>query len=78
MTDAMNVDEKREFLLGLVRKIMDFDGTEDELTDLLNVFSEHIDHPAGTGLIYHPPGGKELTPEEIVDVALSYKPLQIG
>lgn len=66
-------EPNREELIRLVRQIacasactMDFDA-------LLNRLERQVPHPDVGRLIFDPPGGKPLTPEEIVDAALSWK-----
>ena len=62
----------REELIEAVRRIMEVDGEEGELEELLDVVQANVPHPSITDLIYWPPEGKDLTPEEVVDQALSH------
>lgn len=64
----------KEKLIDLVKDIMDVKGkTEEQLVELLEVLKKNVPHPAPSDLIYW----ENLTPEEIVDKALSYKPIQL-
>jgi hypothetical protein len=73
----------REQLIELVRDILDFDAhTDEELNALVAEFSENVPHPEASGLIfwsdrYFEPG-RMPTPEQIVDKALSYRPIPLG
>ncbi|MCF7982596.1 MAG: bacteriocin immunity protein [Pseudomonadales bacterium] len=60
-------------LVSLVRKIMDVDGTEEELDDMETLLEQNVPHPEVSDLIFC--AEEELTPEEIVEKALAYKPL---
>jgi hypothetical protein len=64
-------------LVELVRKICAAEGTEEEQEDMLTLLQSSVPHPEVSDLIYFPPEGDELTPEEIVDRALAYKPIQL-
>lgn len=64
----------REELIAAVRRIMDVEGEAGELDELIDVVQANVPHPAVTDLIYWPPDGEDLTPEEIVDRALAYRP----
>ncbi len=62
----------REELIEIVRKVILADVTEEEQTQLLQQLDENVPHPDVMDLIYWPPDNKDLTPEEIIDIALSY------
>ena len=65
--------DKKE-LIKLVRDIMNVKGkTEEEINELIDTLEKNVPHPAVTDLIYY----EDLTAEEIVEKALSYKPLQL-
>jgi len=69
MGEVINRDE----LINLVIKIVSFDGSEEEIDDLINLFLNNVPDPNALAYLH----GKEyehLTPEQIVDKALSYKP----
>ncbi len=63
----------RAELLELVEEIMSWEGTEEELVEKLELLKINVPHPSPSNLIYW----EDLTPEEVVDRALSYKPIQI-
>ncbi|MBQ0983429.1 hypothetical protein KBZ10_02545 [Streptomyces sp. F63] len=64
-------DLSRDQLVELVRRIVAFDGTEEEVDAMEQLFEESVPYPGAYSLIYrHDP---ELTPEEVVDTALSYE-----
>ena len=70
----------REELIELVEKILKVEGNEDEVTDWVNLFEDNVPHPEASGLIFWPSRyGLASNPsaEEIVDKALSYKPIQL-
>ncbi|PEP09866.1 bacteriocin immunity protein [Bacillus wiedmannii] len=58
-------------LIELVTKICELDSTEEELSEYVYIFKNNIPHPAPSDLIFWNP--VELTPEEIVEIALNYK-----
>jgi len=61
-------------LIDLVKDIIDVKGkTEEQLVELLEILKKNVPHPAPSDLIYW----ENLTPEEVVDKALSYKPIQL-
>ncbi|MBW3595988.1 MAG: bacteriocin immunity protein [Planctomycetes bacterium] len=62
----------REELVEAVRRIMEVEGEEGELEELLDVVQANVPHPAVTDLIYWPPEGKDVTPEEVVERALAH------
>ena len=73
----------REELVELVRRIMAADAASEEEDDaLLALFEASVPHPRASNLIFWPEhelGEKrELTPEEVVDLALAYKPIELG
>jgi hypothetical protein len=63
----------REELINLVKVIIDVNSnkSEEEIDALLQTLEDNVPHPAPSDLIYW----VDLTPEEIVDRALSYKPI---
>lgn len=62
-----------EELVDLVRKIFAGNGTEEEISNLLDVLKKNVPHPSPGNLIYW----EDLTPEEVVDKCLAYKPIQL-
>ncbi len=70
----MNKKLNKQELIKLVQSIRRGDfNTEEERQELLNLFLDNVPDPEATDLIYyhHP----RLTPEEIVEKALAYKPI---
>ena len=66
--------ERRE-LIDIVRELYNSEGkTEVEENSLLDLLEKNVPHPEVSDLIYW----HDLTPEEVVDRALAYKPLQLG
>lgn len=62
----------RDELLFLVKKVYAVDGTEKEIDNYVHTLDLNVPHPNIIDLIYWPPENKNLTPEEVVDIALSY------
>jgi len=74
MQNGLNRDE----LVALVRKIVNVEGSEEEITNWVNLFSHAVPHPEASGLIFWPSRyglGGDPSPEQIVDKALDYKPI---
>ncbi|MFD0999425.1 bacteriocin immunity protein [Ohtaekwangia kribbensis] len=64
----------REELIQLVKDITTPTGkTEEEVNKLIDILEMNVPHPSVTDLIYY----DDLTPEQIVDKALTYKPIQL-
>ncbi|HEX9509494.1 MAG TPA: hypothetical protein VF939_03365 [Puia sp.] len=63
----------REELIELVKKISTADGTEDEINKMVELLKQNVPDPRVTNHIFY----AELTPEEVVDRALAYKPIQL-
>ena len=66
---------KHEELVVLVRKIISCAGSELEIDAWLDEFQANVPHPAVTDLIYY--GEGERTAEEIVGLALGYRPVPL-
>ncbi len=64
--------DKKE-LIDLVDKIKECDGTEEEIEALIDLLNKNVPDPNVEDLIFY----NELSSEEIVDIALSYKPIQL-
>ena len=63
----------REELIRLVQRIMNAEGTEEEIDAMIHLLERSVPHPEVADLIFW---NKELlTAEEVVDRALSYKPI---
>jgi Colicin immunity protein / pyocin immunity protein len=67
----------RDELVVMVSKIIACEGSEQELDEMILTFAQHVPHPAASSLIFHP-ARKGATPEEIVEQAISYKPIRLG
>lgn len=63
----------REELMKLVEEIMTWEGTEEELAEKLDLLKKNVPHPSPSNLIYW----DDLTPEEVVDKVLNYKPIRL-
>lgn len=63
----------RDELIELVRKIIVCDGSEEEIDEMTFVLEQNVVDPEITNYIYY----DEKKPEEIVDLALAYKPIQL-
>lgn len=64
----------KQDLIDLVNKIINVEFyTEQEGDKLIDLFERNVPHPEVVTLIYH--HKPELTAEEIVEKALSYKPI---
>lgn len=64
----------KEELIELVRQIISMENkTEQEINMLIDQLVSNVPHPEVTDLIYY----DDLTPEEIVEKALSYKPVRL-
>lgn len=66
----------KEELIKLVTRIYETDfKTEEEYNQVLNLFLKNVPDPEASDLIYyHKP---KLTPKEVVEKALAYKPIII-
>ena len=65
----------REELINLVNKIVECEGAEEEIDEMIEIVKWNVPHPEISDLIYW--NEEELTPEQIVDKALNYKPIQL-
>ena len=65
----------REELIILVDKIVECEGTEEEADEMLETVVRSVPHPEVIDLIYQ--NEKDLSPEQIVDIVLAYKPIQL-
>ncbi|MFC9706562.1 hypothetical protein ACFTRD_00220 [Paenibacillus sp. NPDC056933] len=60
-------------LIDLVRKLMNAEGTEDELDDMLNELEQEQPYAEISNLIFW--DDRDLTPEQIVEEALAARPI---
>ena len=65
----------KEELIELVRKIMNVEGSEEEIDNMIELLKSNVPHPDVSDLIYW--NENELTAEQVVKQALSYKPIQL-
>lgn len=64
----------RRELIQLVEQILDVEKySEEQLNGMLDLLHRNVPHPAVSDLIYY----DDLSPEEIIDKALNYKPIQL-
>ena len=63
----------RTELIDLVSKIIKCEGTEEEIDNMILLLEENVVYPDISDLIFY----DEKSAEEIVDIALSYKPIQL-
>ena len=63
----------RDELIDLVRKIINCDGSEEEIDEMIFLLEENVVDPEIINFIYY----DDKTPEEIVELALAYKPIQL-
>ncbi len=77
---------KREELIELGYKIVNCEGSEDEIDELMELFDENVPHPDGANLFFYPENYNARkddisqynpTVEEVVDKALSYRAIQL-
>lgn len=65
----------REDLVELVRKIMNVEGTEEEIDGMIELLKTNVPHPEVSDLIFW--NEDDLTPEQVVEQALNHKPVQL-
>ena len=65
----------REQLIELVEKIQRAEGTEEEVAQWVNTLRRHVPDPQVSNYIFW--SDPQMNPEEIVDRALAYKPIQL-
>lgn len=75
MFGGMKMSLSRSELIVIVEKIMQAEGTEEELDRLINLLERNVPHPEVSDLIFW--NDKELSPEEVVDEALSYQSIML-
>jgi hypothetical protein len=65
----------REELIDLVTKIVECEGSEEEIDNMIEIVKRNVSYPNLSDLIYW--SEDDLTPEQIIDTALNYKPIQL-
>jgi hypothetical protein len=69
-------ERRRKLLIELLEKAIDPTTSDVELGEVLSQIDAYVPHPAVVDLIFH--HEPELSVEEILEVALSYKPIILG
>ena len=75
----MSTPERAE-LLRLVTHLMSSEGTEAKQESALRELESRVPHPRVSSLIVWPEHegfDRELTPDEVVDIALAYRPIEL-
>lgn len=76
----------REELTEIGRRIVECDGTENEIDKLSKLFDKNVPHPNGSNLFFYPENYNarrdniseyKPTAKEVIDKCLSYKPIQL-
>lgn len=70
----------REQLIELVRKIMAVEESEDDEAEMVEALMGNVPHPRVLNLIFNPELEgleDEPTAEQVVDIALAYKPIAL-
>ncbi len=76
----------REELINIGRRIVECDGTEEEINDLSELFDRNVPHPSGSNLFFYPESydarkddvsNYNPSVEEVVDTCLSYKAIRL-
>jgi len=74
----------RDELIKLGQKIIKCQGTEEEISEMIDLFDKNVLHPNGANLFYYPENYNSRTfdistykptIEEVVDKCLKYKPI---
>ena len=76
----MSTDDEREELVRLVTYLLSADGTQEEQDAALKELEARVPHPRVSALISgraREGFDRELTPDEVVDVALAYRPIEL-
>lgn len=77
----------REELINLEKKIINCEGTEDQINTMVNLFNTNVPHPDGANLFYYPENYNskifdisQYNPsvDDVVDKALSYKQFRLN
>jgi hypothetical protein len=60
-------------LIELVRKVMECEGSEEQIDEWIGVLKNNVPHPSISDLIFYPSDDVEYTPEKIVNIAVNYQ-----
>jgi hypothetical protein len=80
MLCGMTTVSDRAELVRIVTFLMSAKGTEAEQNGALKTLESRVLHPRVSNLIFWPKHegfDRELTPEEVVDVAMAYRPIEL-
>ena len=79
MLSHMSTDDERRELVRLVTYLMSGDGTQEEQDAAFKELDARVLHPRVSALIFWPSheGFDELTPDEVVDIVLAYRPIEL-
>lgn len=66
----------RDTLVALIRRIIDIDGSQDEIDELVQQLNDVSALPGASDLIFH--SDDELSAEQIADAILAYQPERLG
>lgn len=73
-------EDERQELVRLVTYLRSAEGTEDEQDAALAALEAQVPHPRVSSLIFWPNHeglDRELTPDEVVDLALAYRAIEL-
>lgn len=62
-------------MVDLVGRLMRGEGSDEEANEWINEIHRSVPHPDVSGMIFYPE--EELTSEEIIDRAISYRPIEL-
>jgi hypothetical protein len=65
-------EPNRSRLVEIVDRIVRCDGSEAEIDELIRIFCESVPHPQALNVL-----GSSESPEQIVETALSYRPIML-
>lgn len=71
----MHPSLSRSELISVVHRIMEAEGTEEEVNELITLVERNVPHPQVSDLIFF--SEREMTSEEVVDAALAYRPIRL-
>ena len=78
MLSVVTTGDERDELVRLVTVLMSGAGSEEEQDAALKTLESRVLHPRVSGLMFWPSHegfDRELSPEEVVDLALAYRPI---
>lgn len=66
---------RKDEVISLITKIMNSEGTETEIDEMISELKRNVPDPHVTNLIFW--SEEEYSPEEIYEKAMSYKPIEL-